>query len=163
MSKQIIYICEIKFEIKFIFWGNTRKMQTKKSVPFGLLSSPTVHCVSTLCMDQTFPMGRNTLSTIKRNVLLASVRQLLKDHIPSWSCKGPQWCLNLNYINCPYTLFDIQPSVSKNLYNCALISKGQNSSQRSLNAFPQVIILKFGLNKVFHFFLRQTDEFSSRY
>ena len=50
-------------------------------------------------------------------------------------------------------LFKVQPSVSKNLYNCALTSKGWNSSQSFLRCFSQVIILKFGLSKVFHFFL----------
>lgn len=37
----------------------------------------TMHWVSALCIEQTFPIGGNTYSTIKRNILLTP-RQLLE-------------------------------------------------------------------------------------
>ena len=49
--------------------------------------------------------------------------------------------------------FEVQPSVSKNLCNCTLTSKGRSSSQSFLRSSSWVIILKFGLNKIFHFFI----------
>ena len=49
--------------------------------------------------------------------------------------------------------FEVQPSVSKNLCNCTLTSKGRSSSQSFLRSSSWVIILKFGLNKIFHFFV----------
>ena len=48
------------------------------SLPFGLLTSPTVHGVSALCINQTSAISRNTCSTINSNILLAPTRQLLK-------------------------------------------------------------------------------------
>ena len=52
--------------------------------------------------------------------------------------------------------FNVQPSASKNFYNCALVSNGQNF----LRCSSLVTVFKFGSNKIFHFFLRSDDSFS---
>ena len=46
------------------------------------------------------------------------------------------------------TTFDVQPFVSKSLYNCALTSNRCNSSKSFLSFCSRVIKLKFGLNKI---------------
>ena len=48
--------------------------------------------------------------------------------------------------------FDVQPSLSKNLYNCALTSNGWNKSQSLLSCSSWVIILKSGSIEIFLFF-----------
>ena len=53
------------------------------------------------------------------------------------------------------------PLSQKNLYDYALISNWQNNSQSFLRRFSRVIFLRFGLNKIFQFFLRSTDWFFS--
>lgn len=50
------------------------KFKCKKSLPFRLLSSPTIHCVSALYIEQTLRIGRNTCLTIKSNILPAPTR-----------------------------------------------------------------------------------------
>ena len=42
-------------------------------------------------------------------------------------------------------------------YHCTFTSKGKNSSGSFLRCSSQIIILKFILNKSFHFFLRSID------
>ena len=42
------------------------------SLTSGLPSSPTLHCVPALCITQTSPISKNTCSTMKSNILLAS-------------------------------------------------------------------------------------------
>ena len=61
----------------FILWQD-KKIKTKIFSPFGLPSPHILHCVS-------FPKSRNTCSTIRSNIPLASTRQFLKDAIPSSS------------------------------------------------------------------------------
>ena len=53
------------------------------------------------------------------------------------------------------------PLSQKNLYDYALISNWQNNSQSFLRCFSRVIFLRFGLTKIFQFFLRSTDWFFS--
>lgn len=65
----------------FILWEDKKKLKQKFSLPFGLPSPYILHCVS-------FPNSRNTCSTIRSNIPLASTRQFLKDAIPSSSHKG---------------------------------------------------------------------------
>ena len=65
----------------FYFMGRQKKSKQKFSLPFGLPSPYILHCVS-------FPNSRNTCSTIRSNIPLASTRQFLKDAIPSSSHKG---------------------------------------------------------------------------
>lgn len=69
-------------EIKFIILRQDKKNKYFL-LSFGLLSLPTVHYVSALCINRNFPIGRNTCSIINSNILLASMRQLLRDNIPS--------------------------------------------------------------------------------
>ena len=63
-------------ETKFIFHG-------KRNVNIEILLCPLafsplhVHYASALCLNQTSPIGRNTCSTVKSNILLAPRRQLL--------------------------------------------------------------------------------------
>ena len=56
-------------------------------------------------IGQTSPISRDTCSTVNSNIL-GSIRQLLKDNIPSYLVKGHMtqhlrvmWYLNLNYVN----------------------------------------------------------------
>ena len=78
-----------------ILWQNKKKLVIKIFLcPFISSVTLPVHCESALCINRTSLLTsstcRNTWLTIKRNILLASTRyQLLKDNIPSWSCKGP--------------------------------------------------------------------------
>ena len=60
-----------------------KKLNKNSSLVFSLPSTPTLHCVSELCIKQTSPIGSYTCSTIKSNSLLAATRQLLIDNIPS--------------------------------------------------------------------------------
>ena len=84
----------------------------------------------------------------------------LKDNIPSRSLKGshdpPGW---LRSGLCKLSIIHhlMYSPISKNLYNCALISNWCNSFQNFLRCFSWIIILKIGLNKIFQFFLRLTD------
>lgn len=54
--------------------------------------------------------------------------------------------------------FDVQPSLSKNLYNHALTSNGWNKSQSLLSCSSWAIILKSGSIEIFLFFLRSADQ-----
>ena len=73
-----------------ILWQDKKNLNIRNFL-CSMASSlpPIVHCISTLYIDQTSCVGRNTCSALKSNILLASTRQLLKDNIPSWYCKGP--------------------------------------------------------------------------
>lgn len=67
----------------FYFMARQKKLKQKFSLPFGLPSPHILHCVS-------FPKSRNTCSTIRSNIPLASTRQFFKDAIPS-SSRGVTW------------------------------------------------------------------------
>ena len=60
-----------------IFYGKTKKIK-QFSLSCSLLSDRIMHCVFAVCIDQIFPIGRNTCSTIKQNTPLAPTKQLLK-------------------------------------------------------------------------------------
>ena len=71
-----------------ILWQDKKNSNKKFSLPFGLLSVRNMPCVSVSCSDQTYPTGRNTCSTRKGNILLATIKQLFKDNFPTWIFKG---------------------------------------------------------------------------
>lgn len=74
------------------------------------------------------PIGRNTYSTIKNNILPAPSRQLLKYNIPSWFWMGPWWGLDLDCLDCQWYIIYCTALCLKKPYNSALTSLGWNSS-----------------------------------
>ena len=112
--------------------------------------SPTIPCISALYKEQSSPIGRNTHSAINRNLFPASTRQLLKNNIPSWTCKRPQWCLDLDCANCQYVI-NVQPSVSENFHNCVcyVTCKGWNSYGSFLRCCSWILILKLKISFLF--------------
>ena len=104
-------------------------------------------------------MSRNTCSTKTATFSRHYQDSSLKGSMLSWSFKGPNntemWIvLTVNNMS-----IDVEPSVSKTLNKCSLISNRQNSSQSFLKCHFWIIICKFSLNKVLHFFHRLTSFF----
>lgn len=112
-SSQVCHLCLIKkkkknwnyHKIKSSFYDKTRK-NVKKNFLCPLASSlPCAeHCVSTLCIDQTSPISRNTCSAVIKSTILASARQLLKDNIPWEPVRAHTTChfvlADLDCVNC---------------------------------------------------------------
>ena len=83
-SRSIVYSCFkflpnvfFYFSVKLNSYFKARQEQFKHknfSLIFGPLFPHYLHCVSTLYIDQTSPIHRNTYSTIKNNILLHSPR-----------------------------------------------------------------------------------------
>lgn len=71
--------------LSFMLWNKTHILWLDKKkiniifllCPLHSFLLPTVHCISVWCINQSSPIGRNTCSTIKSNILPAS-RQFLK-------------------------------------------------------------------------------------
>ena len=107
---QIYYFMPIKEENREInlnftysyFMESQEKFQHKMLLCPLVSSLPsTVRRLCAFCIDQSSHVSRNTCSTIESNILVAPTRQLLKDSVPSSSCKGlPRCCLELDYVNC---------------------------------------------------------------
>lgn len=149
-------LCLMKWNECFMARQEKRKHRSSPMLS-SLLFSGTGHCVSVLCMDQTI------LSNVSRSIYLTTKSNFLQASAAPWNitfllslvtgnmilrsglCKPPKIHHSMH-----------SPLSQKNLHKCALISNRGNNShfQNFLRYSSWVIILKFGLNKSFHFFLR---------
>ena len=97
----ILWLCEIKV---IFLWQDQRYLNKKSSLPFGLPSPLTVHCVSAIGITQTSPISRTTGSATKSNILPASTRRLLKRCTPAPPSMGSRDSLaghlDLDHVNC---------------------------------------------------------------
>ena len=107
----------------------------------------TVHRVNSLCIEQALPIGRNTCSALKSNILPIPTWQLLKDNIFILDLgRGHD---DATLCTCRWGLCEL--SIIRHLRNsslsqktehtCALTSGGQNSPWSFLRGSSQVIIL----------------------
>ena len=98
---QPLNLCEIKV---IFLWQDQRYLNKKSSLPFGLPSPLTVHCVSAIGITQTSPISRTTGSATKSNILPASTRRLLKRCTPAPPSMGSRDSLaghlDLDHVNC---------------------------------------------------------------
>lgn len=123
----------------FILWQD--KKENKNFLSFGLPSPHILHCV--------FLSQEHYLLNHKKQHSLASTRQFLKDAIPS-SSRGVTWWPGLCKLSIIRHL--MYSSLSQKSYiTVPWFSKGRKSSQSFLRCSSWVIILKFGLKKMFHF------------
>ena len=142
-------------------WQDKQNLTVKILLCFLALSLPrTVHCVCALFVIKPPPLAG--IPAVKNNILLASTRELLQREHFFLSLSGVTWptTMPLRSGLCKLSIIHLLMHSllsQKNLYNCALTSNRWSSPQSFLRCSSQVIILKFGSNKIFHFFLRSTD------